>query len=100
MNTATSTRPSPPPVTPPAPTRRRWTRADTYSTLVIAALAFLTRFVGLTSASVQGTPVFDEKHYRLTCGSRVYGLGDPVRVRIESADVSAHKIEMRIVEEK
>ena len=63
MNTATSTRPSPPPVTPPAPTRYRWTRADTYSTLVIAALAFLTRFVGLTSASVQGTPVFDEKHY-------------------------------------
>lgn len=50
--------------------------------------------------SLDGFFVFDEKHYRLTCGSRVYGLGDPIRVRIESADVSAHKIEMRIVDEK
>ncbi|QPK79810.1 glycosyltransferase family 39 protein [Corynebacterium lizhenjunii] len=47
----------------PAPRTYPWTRADTYSTAVIAVLALLTRFVGLTFPVSQGTPVFDEKHY-------------------------------------
>lgn len=53
----------PAPVNPPAPLQYRWTRADTWSTLVVAVLAFFTRFLGLTSPQVHGTPVFDEKHY-------------------------------------
>lgn len=47
----------------PAPRRYPWTRADTYSTLVIAFLALVTRFAGLTAPVSGGTPVFDEKHY-------------------------------------
>ena len=49
-------------------------------------------------ATMDGYFVYDEKNYRLTCGSRIYRLGDAIRVRIESADVSAHKVEMRLVE--
>ncbi len=48
-------------------------------------------------SSLDGFFVYDEKNYRLTCGAQVYRLGDPVRVRIESADVSSHKIEMRLL---
>ena len=48
---------------PPAPRPYVWTTADTISTAIIAALAFLTRFIGLTSPVSEGTPVFDEKHY-------------------------------------
>ena len=48
---------------PAATPRYPWTRADTVSTLVIAALALLTRFIGLTAPVSKGTPVFDEKHY-------------------------------------
>lgn len=48
--------------------------------------------------TLDGYFVYDEKNYRLTCGSRIYRLGDTIRVRIESADVSAHKVEMRLIE--
>nr|WP_232051062.1 phospholipid carrier-dependent glycosyltransferase [Corynebacterium ammoniagenes] len=48
--------PAPPPV-------YLWHRTDLISTLVIAALAFVTRFVGLTVPTASGTPIFDEKHY-------------------------------------
>lgn len=48
---------------PDAPARYQWTKQDTWSTALIALLAFLTRFIGLTSATASGTPVFDEKHY-------------------------------------
>nr|WP_245803059.1 phospholipid carrier-dependent glycosyltransferase [Corynebacterium phocae] len=47
----------------PAPRYYPWTRKDTISTLVIATLAFITRFAGLSFATSDGTPVFDEKHY-------------------------------------
>ena len=40
-----------------------WGRADTISTLVIALLALITRYAGLTDRVSDGTPVFDEKHY-------------------------------------
>ncbi|MDR7328851.1 putative dolichyl-phosphate-mannose--protein mannosyltransferase [Corynebacterium guangdongense] len=53
----------PAPVNPPAPRRYRWSPRDTWTTLIIAGLAFFTRFIGLTGPEVQGTPVFDEKHY-------------------------------------
>ena len=49
---------------PPAPPRRYlWSRADLISTVVIAIAAFITRFIGLTAPTSQGTPIFDEKHY-------------------------------------
>lgn len=38
-------------------------RADVISTAVIAVVALISRFVGLTTPESQGTPVFDEKHY-------------------------------------
>ena len=39
-----------------------WARADTVTTLVIAALALITRFVALQYPTASGTPIFDEKH--------------------------------------
>lgn len=51
------------PARPPAPRRYVYGRADLVSTAVIAVLAVVTRFAGLTSPVAQGTPVFDEKHY-------------------------------------
>ena len=47
--------------------------------------------------SMDGYFVYDEKNHRLTCGAQVYRLGDRIRVRIEEADVAAHKVEMRLV---
>jgi len=48
---------------PPAPRTYTWGKADWISTGIIAVLALITRFVGLTAPVSQGTPVFDEKHY-------------------------------------
>ncbi|MDK8504090.1 dolichyl-phosphate-mannose--protein mannosyltransferase [Corynebacterium accolens] len=48
---------------PPAPRAYTWGKADWISTGIIAVLALITRFVGLTAPVSQGTPVFDEKHY-------------------------------------
>ncbi|MBK4138303.1 phospholipid carrier-dependent glycosyltransferase [Corynebacterium macginleyi] len=50
-------------VPPSAPRTYTWGKADWISTSIIAVLALLTRFVGLTAPVSQGTPVFDEKHY-------------------------------------
>ena len=50
-------------VIPPAPRTYTWGKADWISTGIIAVLALITRFVGLTAPVSQGTPVFDEKHY-------------------------------------
>lgn len=47
-------------------------------------------------ASLDGYFVYDEKNYRLTCGSRVYCLGDAIRVKVVSADVSSRQIEMKL----
>ncbi|AGF71896.1 dolichyl-phosphate-mannose--protein O- mannosyl transferase [Corynebacterium halotolerans YIM 70093 = DSM 44683] len=69
---------------PPAPRPFRWTRADTVSTLVIAVLAFFTRFVGLTSAVSSGTPVFDEKHYVPQAWDMVRSQVNPLIGGIES----------------
>ena len=51
-------RPLPDPDFGPVDSVRDW-----IATAVIAVLALLTRFWGLTSATDKGTPVFDEKHY-------------------------------------
>lgn len=50
-------------VMPPTPRTYTWGKADWISTGIIAVLALITRFVGLTAPVSQGTPVFDEKHY-------------------------------------
>lgn len=51
-------------------------------------------------SSLDGFFIYDEKNYRLSCGRRSYRLGQSIRVRIESADVSTHKVEMRLIEEE
>src|SRR5699024_7206350 len=49
---------------PPAPPPGYlWHRTDLISTLVIAPLHFVTRFLALTVPTASGTPIFDEKHY-------------------------------------
>lgn len=48
---------------PASPITVPWSARDTASVIVIALLALLTRFIGLTSPTASGTPVFDEKHY-------------------------------------
>ncbi|MCT2273454.1 dolichyl-phosphate-mannose--protein mannosyltransferase [Dietzia cinnamea] len=51
-------RPLPAPDTGPVDTARDW-----IVTGIILVLAFVSRFWGLASATDEGTPVFDEKHY-------------------------------------
>lgn len=72
------------PVAPVEPRRYRWTHADTISTVVIATLAFVTRFVGLTSPEVDGTPVFDEKHYAPQAWDMTRSFFNPILGGIEA----------------
>ena len=71
-------------VRPVTPQPFGWTRADTISTLVVAALALFTRFVGLTTATSSGTPVFDEKHYVPQAWDMVRSWINPLTGGIES----------------
>ncbi len=48
--------------------------------------------------SLSGYYDYDEKNYKLTRGKKSYRLGQAVRVRIESADIAAGKIDMSLVE--
>lgn len=48
---------------PTAPVTVPWTRSDTMMTAVVGVIALITRFIGITTADSDGTPVFDEKHY-------------------------------------
>ncbi|AKK02688.1 dolichyl-phosphate-mannose--protein mannosyltransferase [Corynebacterium epidermidicanis] len=66
------------------PSRVVWTAVDWAVTLTVAVFAFVTRFVGLTSATDKGTPVFDEKHYVPQAWDMVESLIDPVTGGIES----------------
>lgn len=69
---------------PDPPRPWAWTRADTVATLVIAALALVTRYAGLTSAVASGTPVFDEKHYVPQAWDMVRSQVNPLIGGIES----------------
>ncbi|MGI0541843.1 phospholipid carrier-dependent glycosyltransferase [Corynebacterium aquatimens] len=69
---------------PTAPVRRPWTRKDTITTAVITVLAFFTRYVGVTNAVSEGTPVFDEKHYAPQGWDIVRSWMNPVLGGIES----------------
>ncbi|WP_439648096.1 dolichyl-phosphate-mannose--protein mannosyltransferase [Corynebacterium lemuris] len=71
-------------VRPVTPRPLSWTRADTLSTLLIAVLALATRFVGLTTATSSGTPVFDEKHYVPQAWDMVRSSVNPLIGGIES----------------
>ncbi|WP_040085323.1 dolichyl-phosphate-mannose--protein mannosyltransferase [Corynebacterium humireducens] len=71
-------------VRPVTPRTWGWTRADTVSTLIIAALALFTRFIGLTTAVSSGTPVFDEKHYVPQAWDMVRSAVNPLIGGIES----------------
>ncbi|MDY3127418.1 MAG: phospholipid carrier-dependent glycosyltransferase [Corynebacterium sp.] len=61
--TASQARPARTEILPTPPRQYIWAKADTVSTAVIALLALITRFVGLTSTTAENTPIFDEKHY-------------------------------------
>lgn len=61
-----------------------WMRRDTIFTVVVAVLAFSTRFIGLTTATASGTPVFDEKHYVPQAWDMVRSWFNPVLGGIES----------------
>ena len=69
---------------PGAPVTVPWTRRDTIATAVLAALALLTRFLGLTQPTSSGTPVFDEKHYVPQGRDMVRSWFNPVLGGIES----------------
>ncbi len=68
----------------PAPPTFRWTPQDTWTWAIIAVFATLTRFIGLTSATSSGTPVFDEKHYVPQAWDMVESWFNPVLGGIES----------------
>lgn len=72
------------PRVPEAPRAYVWTSADTWSTLLVALVAFITRFIGLTSATASGTPVFDEKHYVPQAYDMVKSWINPLTGGIES----------------
>ncbi|QDZ43493.1 dolichyl-phosphate-mannose--protein mannosyltransferase [Corynebacterium sp. sy039] len=61
-----------------------WTKADTYSTALVAFLAFFTRFVGLSTITDAHTPVFDEKHYVPQAWDMVRSWMNPILGGIES----------------
>ncbi|WP_029703890.1 dolichyl-phosphate-mannose--protein mannosyltransferase [Corynebacterium callunae] len=69
---------------PPAPPKFKWTRLDSYTWAIIALFAILTRFIGLSSATASGTPVFDEKHYVPQAWDMVRSWINPVTGGIES----------------
>ena len=69
---------------PTAPVTIPWSRQDTLNTVVIGILALFTRFVGVTSAVSDGTPVFDEKHYAPQAWDIVRSNFNPVLGGIES----------------
>ncbi len=48
--------------------------------------------------TLDGRFVFDEKHFRLSFGKISYSLGQSVRVRITSADISSRRINMAFAE--
>ena len=50
--------------------------------------------------ALDGYYVYDEGTYSLVCGLQSYKLGDRIKVRIESVDLIARKIEMRLAEQK
>ncbi|WP_257158870.1 dolichyl-phosphate-mannose--protein mannosyltransferase [Corynebacterium cystitidis] len=69
---------------PPTPVTVNWSRSDTIATVCVALLALATRFIGLTSATANGTPVFDEKHYVPQAWDMVRSWFNPVLGGIES----------------
>ncbi|AKK10711.1 dolichyl-phosphate-mannose--protein mannosyltransferase [Corynebacterium uterequi] len=72
------------PACPPAPRRYLYTRADAWSTALIALLALISRVSGLTLPTSQGTPVFDEKHYVPQAWDMVRSNANPLVGGIES----------------
>lgn len=66
-----------------APRVKPWTKSDSLSTAFIAALAILTRFIGLGAITDHGTPVFDEKHYVPQAFDIVESTQDPIIGGIE-----------------
>ncbi|MEJ5997235.1 dolichyl-phosphate-mannose--protein mannosyltransferase [Corynebacterium sp. H130] len=66
------------------PLRFQWTGTDTITFAIIAVLAFISRFIKLTDATDNGTPVFDEKHYVPQAWDIVTSATNPIIGGIES----------------
>ena len=62
----------------------QWTRADWISLATITALAAITRLIGLTAITGDGTPVFDEKHYAPQAFDIAVSATNPLTGGIES----------------
>ncbi len=69
---------------PPTPPTFTWTFQDSWTWSLIAVVALFTRFLGLSSATAGGTPVFDEKHYAPQAWDMVRSWINPVTGGIES----------------
>lgn len=50
--------------------------------------------------ALDGYYVYDEATWSLVCGLQSYKLGDRIKVRIESVDLIARRVEMRLAEQK
>lgn len=61
----------------------RWTPWDTRVFAVLGLVAAISRFVGLSFPTDQGTPVFDEKHYVPQAWQILRSTGDPISGGIE-----------------
>nr|WP_240394026.1 glycosyltransferase family 39 protein [Corynebacterium lactis] len=84
MTTGLQTPPTTPePVTSSGQLRRPWDRIDTWIFAVITALTAVSRLVGLTSATDNGTPLFDEKHYVPQAWQLLESSRGPLSVGIE-----------------
>jgi len=62
----------------------QWARADWISLATITALAAITRLIGLTAITGDGTPVFDEKHYAPQAFDIAVSATNPLTGGIES----------------
>lgn len=62
---------------------QRWSRTYTWLYLILGALAAVSRFMGLTAKTDNGTPLFDEKHYVPQAWQVVESVGNPLIGGIE-----------------
>ncbi|WP_047261579.1 dolichyl-phosphate-mannose--protein mannosyltransferase [Corynebacterium mustelae] len=72
------------PTVPTTPKTLRWTKHDTHAFTLIGLWALVTRFAWLNSATAQGTPIFDEKHYVPQAWDMVQSWINPLIGGIES----------------
>jgi dolichyl-phosphate-mannose-protein mannosyltransferase len=68
---------------PSTRTLRPWDRWDTVLFVILGLCTALTRFIGLSSRTDNGTPLFDEKHYVPQAWQILQSTRDPISAGIE-----------------